>query len=92
MIIKEEKRPFPPLATTFILILLLWLAFALRLHNLDAFSFWTDEGLTPLRSSYPITEILSNRIIIQEGITRDTHPPLFYLIIHFTRQLFGDTD
>ncbi len=90
-IVKEDKRP-SPIPTTAILILLLWLAFALRLYNLDAFSFWTDEGLTPLRSGYPIAEILSNRIIIQEGITKDTHPPLFYLIIHGTRQLFGESD
>ncbi len=75
-----------------LLVILLLLAYALRLFNLDAFSFWTDEGLTPLRSGYPIREILSNRITIQEGITRDTHPPLYYLIIHFTHQLFGESD
>jgi mannosyltransferase len=71
---------------------LILLAFELRLHNLDAFSFWTDEGLTPLRSGYPIGEILSNRITIQEGVTRDTHPPFYYLIVHFTQRLFGQTD
>ena len=74
------------------LVALLLLAYALRLHNLDAFSFWTDEGLTPLRSGYSIGEILSNRITIQEGVTKDTHPPLYYLIIHFTQRLFGQSD
>ena len=82
-------RPPRPLH---LLLLFIFLAFGLRLYNLDAFSFWTDEGLTPLRASYPVTEILSNRITIQEGITRDTHPPFFYLIIHFSRTLFGQTD
>ncbi|MFN2138507.1 MAG: glycosyltransferase family 39 protein [Candidatus Promineifilaceae bacterium] len=72
--------------------IIILLAFWLRLLNLDAFSFWTDEGLTPLRSSYDISEILSNRITIQEGITRDTHPPFYYLIIHFTQQAFGQSD
>ncbi|MCP4415056.1 MAG: hypothetical protein GY805_00440 [Chloroflexi bacterium] len=86
-----EKRPFPAPAIV-IIILLFLLAFWLRLHNIDAFSFWTDEGLTSLRSSYPIDKILSNRIIIQEGITNDTHPPLYYLIIHFSRFLFGGSD
>lgn len=75
-----------------LMVVLILLAYALRLLNLDAFSFWTDEGLTPLRSGYPLSEILSNRIIIQDGVTKDTHPPLYYLIIHFTQQLFGDSD
>lgn len=64
----------------------------LRIHNLEAFSFWTDEGLTPLRSGYAISEILSNRVIIQEGITQDTHPPLYYLILHISRLFLGETD
>lgn len=75
-----------------ILLLVILLGFGLRLVNAEAFSFWTDEGLTPLRSGYAVSEILSNRIIIQEGVTKDTHPPLFYLLIHFSRQLFGKTD
>lgn len=75
-----------------LLVLLLLLAFGLRLHQIEAFGFWTDESLTPLRSSYPIPQILQNEIIIQDIVTKDTHPPLYYLLIHFTRQLFGETD
>lgn len=86
-----KKRPFSS-ARVPILILIILLAFWLRLHNIDAFSFWTDEGLTPLRSGYPISEILSNRIIIQEGTTNDTHPAFYFLLIHLTRRLFGETD
>ena len=84
----EGKRSFSRWMSVFLILL----AFGLRLHNADFFSFWTDEGLTPLRASYTIPEILSNRVIIQEGITNDTHPPFFFLIIHFTRQLFGESD
>ncbi len=87
---RQGKRPFPTI--TLMLLLIILLAYGLRLINLDAFSFWTDEGLTPLRAGYPLREILSNRIIIQEGITQDTHPALYYLIIHFTNALFGATD
>jgi 4-amino-4-deoxy-L-arabinose transferase-like glycosyltransferase len=86
-----RQRPFPG-KLLLLLIILLWAAFWLRLLNTSGFSFWTDEGLTPLRASYPLLELLSNRITIQLAITKDTHPPLFYLIIHFTRQLFGETD
>ena len=87
----RHKRPFWG-QIGWILLFLCLISFLLRLINIDAFSFWTDEGLTPLRASYPFAEILSNRIIIQQGVTTDTHPPLFYAIIHFTRQIFGETD
>lgn len=75
-----------------ILISLLLLAYVLRLHGLDAFSFWTDEGLTPLRSGYSLGKILSNEIIIQDAVTKDTHPPLYYLILHFSQRSFGQSD
>lgn len=83
------RRSFTPLLIFLVLILL---GFWLRVHNLDAFSFWTDEGLTPERSGYPIAQILRNEILIQGFVTRDTHPPLYYLIIHVTRSLFGVSD
>ena len=84
-----RRRPLAPLL---ILLLLMLLGFALRAHNFDAFSFWTDEGLTPERSGYPIAQILGNDILIQGVVTKDTHPPLYYLIVHLTRQLFGASD
>jgi 4-amino-4-deoxy-L-arabinose transferase-like glycosyltransferase len=74
------------------LTLIILLAFGLRIHQLDSMSFWLDEGLTPLRSAYSITEILSNRITIQQGVTKDTHPALHYLLIHFSRRLLGESD
>lgn len=79
-------------APLLILLLLIALGYWLRVHNLDAFSFWTDEGLTPERSGYPLAQILRNDILIQGVVTKDTHPPLYYLIIHVTRQLFGLSD
>jgi 4-amino-4-deoxy-L-arabinose transferase-like glycosyltransferase len=83
------RRLFAPLLMLLVLVLL---AYFLRLHNLDAFSFWTDEGLTPERSGYPVAQILRNEILIQGFVTKDTHPPLYYLVIHVTRSLFGETD
>jgi len=68
------------------------LAFALRLHNISAFSFWTDEALTPLRSSYPIAQILRNEIIIQGVVTKDTHPAFYYLVMHGLRPFLGESD
>jgi len=83
------SRRFAPLL---LLLALLLLGYWLRVHNLDAFSFWTDEGLTPARSGYPVAQILRNEIVIQGYVSTDTHPPLYYLIIHLTRQLFGLSD
>lgn len=88
-----RQRPSPNFTIyRWLILIFALLAFGLRLQNAEIFSFWTDEGLTPLRSGYTIPQILGNQIIIQEGITNDTHPPFFFLIIHFTRQLFGETD
>ena len=93
MVRQTQTAPHLPTARLLLpLMALILLAFALRLVNLDAFSFWTDEGLTPLRSGYPALEILSNRITIQESISQDTHPPLYYLLIHVTSRLWGETD
>ena len=88
---RKRKRPFLD-HSHLLLILFILLAFGLRLHNIEAFSFWTDEGLTPLRASYPLSEIFSNRITIQEAISKDTHPPFYFLLIHVSRQLWGETD
>lgn len=88
------KRPSPHVHLSFqwAVVLFILLAFGLRLYNAEMFSFWTDEGLTPLRAGYSVPEILSNQVIIQEGVTNDTHPPFFFLILHFSQILFGETD
>ena len=86
------RNPVSKAAPLIILLLLILLGYWLRVHNLDSFSFWTDEGLTPERSGYPVAQILRNDILIQGVVTTDTHPPLYYLILHLTRQLFGLSD
>ncbi len=58
-----------------LLLFLSLLPFGLGTRQLDIFGFWQFEDLTSSRSGDSKTEILSNRIIIQEGITKDTHPP-----------------
>ena len=74
------------------LILLLLLAFGLRIHNINEDSFWQDEGLTVERSGYAPAQILRNEIVIQGSVSKDTHPPLYYLLISLTRRLFGESD
>jgi uncharacterized membrane protein len=71
---------------------LLWVAFGLRVTHLDLFSFWIDEALTPLRTNYTVLDIITGRTYIQEAVSQDTHPPLYYLLIYATRPLLGETD
>jgi uncharacterized membrane protein len=81
-----------PIMKRLLLLILILLAFGLRVYQLDAFSFWQDEGLTPLRANYSIAQIISNEVIIQDGVSQDTHPPLYFLLIHITRRLLGESD
>ncbi|MEM7800573.1 MAG: hypothetical protein AAF633_15360 [Chloroflexota bacterium] len=71
---------------------LVFIGFGLRLYQIDHFSFWIDEALTPLRSSYSLIDILRNVIYVQGHPTTDTHLPFYYLIIHFTSFLIGESD
>ncbi|MCA9936966.1 MAG: glycosyltransferase family 39 protein, partial [Anaerolineales bacterium] len=63
----------------------LLLAFGLRLHRLEAQSFWNDEGNSARLSERPLHAII-------EGTASDVHPPLYYLILHGWRQLVGESE
>lgn len=77
----------PPLTASRRLLLLLILALAvwLRLYQLDGQSFWNDEG-----NSARIAE--RSLSLITEGAAGDIHPPLYYYLLHFWRDLFGSSE
>jgi uncharacterized membrane protein len=52
---------------------------------------WTDEGLSLYRSGQSPGTILQNIIVVDGIETRDTNPPLYFLLLHFWRSLAGDT-
>jgi mannosyltransferase len=66
-------------------ILILLLATGLRFHQLDAQSFWNDEG-----NSARLSERSLDLII--EGTASDIHPPLYYLMLRGWRELVGETE
>ena len=66
------------------------LAFALRVHCLDSRSLWTDEGLSIYRARQDLAGILSGEIVIQGTVSRDTQPPLYFLLLHVQRRLVGE--
>ncbi len=72
--------------------LLILAAFFLRVYQIEAFGFWIDEALTPLRASYSISDIFRGQVFIQGVASQDTHPPLYYLLIHLTQSLSGSSD
>jgi mannosyltransferase len=66
-------------------ILILLLAAGLRFHQLDAQSFWNDEG-----NSARLSERSLDLII--EGTASDIHPPLYYLMLRGWRELVGESE
>ena len=58
-----------------ILLLVLLLAFGLRVHGLAQESLWVDEGYSISLSQHSPSEIL-------QGTAADQHPPLYYLLLH----------
>jgi uncharacterized membrane protein len=67
------------------LLLIVLAGVALRVYHLDAQSFWYDEG-----NSARIAE-RSLQLIIA-GAAGDIHPPLYYIVLHYWRAVFGETE
>lgn len=74
------------------LVLILLLAWGLRLYHLDTMSLWWDESLSWDRALNTIPNILSNTIVIQNVATRDLHPPLYFLLLHVSVLVAGATE
>ncbi len=68
-----------------LLLAILLLAAFLRFYRLDTQSFWNDEG-----NSARIAERTPNLIL--EGAAGDIHPPGYYLLLHYWRALFGQSE
>jgi len=64
-----------------LLVAIVAIAAALRVHELDRLSFWFDEAATVHYARMEPWELWG----------RDTHPPLYYLLIHFWL-LLGDSE
>ncbi len=69
---------------TFILVVVLGIGFFLRLYNLDKESLWRDEGGSVTAANLKPTKIIKHMMV-----TKDKHPPLYYLLLHYWIRLFG---
>jgi mannosyltransferase len=61
----------------------LLVAFALRVHRLGEANVWWDEGFTIGLARRPFPEMIG-------GTARDTHPPLYYMLLWPWIRLAGD--
>jgi hypothetical protein len=67
---------------TLFLILILLLAFGLRLYRLDAQSLWYDEGVTAIVAQYDPSTLI-------RWTADDIQPPLYYLLVSAWGQVAG---
>lgn len=64
---------------------LLTLVFAARVFQLDAQSFWNDEGNSIVQAARPLA-------LMAENAARDIHPPGYYALLAGWRLLTGETE
>lgn len=69
--------------------LIVFLAFVLRVFYLGAQAIWWDESLSLYRATRDLPTILANTIVIQKVVTTDLQPPLYFLILHFFVDALG---
>ncbi|MEZ4865286.1 MAG: glycosyltransferase family 39 protein [Caldilineaceae bacterium] len=66
------------------LLLCLLVAFGVRAYHLDFQSFWSDEGISLLRSALPLPELLASMPV--------EHLPGYFVLLHFWIPLAGQAD
>ncbi len=67
------------------LLLIVLLAFLLRLYRLDHQSLWYDEGFSVYLARMSLSEITART-------ASDIHPPLYYHLLHLWLGPFGDSE
>ncbi|MBN1641715.1 MAG: glycosyltransferase family 39 protein, partial [Anaerolineae bacterium] len=75
-------NPWRRVVRVWLPLLLLLLAFGLRLVRLDAFRLWGDEGW-----SMSVTTLDPASLLVEVG--HDIHPPLYYYMAHLWGQVAG---
>lgn len=68
---------------------LLLVAFALRVYRLDAQALWWDESLSVYRATRALGAVLANTILIQNVVTVDTLPQLYFVLLNLFVRAVG---
>ncbi len=82
---KIKSRQTNNLIRVFPLVALIWMAFAIRLFQLDTQSLWYDEGITWYLSQFSMPELI-------RWTAADIQPPFYYLIVWLSTHFFGDSE
>jgi len=69
-----------------LLVMILLLGWALRTHNAESRSLWSDEGWTLLLSAGPGVDDITRTL------AADQHPPLFFILFRGWRNIAGDSE
>ncbi|MDH4209478.1 MAG: glycosyltransferase family 39 protein, partial [Anaerolineae bacterium] len=86
-------EPSPRGSRRVLILLLIILAFALRVYQLDAKSIWFDESHSLNRASLDLLSIASGKQIWGGRVVQDiTHVPFYFFLLHFLIKLAGDSD
>ena len=76
-------------ATRWVPALLVAIAMLVRAWHLDQMSIWQDEGLSLYRATRDLAGILSGTIPLGDLLTRDVHPPAYFLLLAGWFKLVG---
>ena len=68
-----------------LLVIVLLISFGLRVHRLGDKSVWWDEGYSTWLARQSFVEIA-------QGTSRDTHPPLYFWLLHLWREGSSDSE
>jgi len=72
-----------------LLLLILFAGLYLRIDNLGKESLWMDEAYSLMFARESVIDIIKTNISTIECIS---NPPLYYIILHFFIQLFGESE
>lgn len=71
--------------SSYILLAILFLGLFLRIYDLGTESLWGDEGFSILIANLDLLQVI-------KGTAEEPHLPLYYVILHYWINLFGDTE
>ena len=80
-----QQKLQSPQVTLILFVAILLLGFALRVYRIGDKSVWWDEGYSVALARESITAMT-------EWTSYDAHPPLYYGLLHFWRELSGDSE